>query len=329
MPTPDSLLSDEGREGLYGPQYYDQLAKNYGMPSLADRAKLDLPERCLHWVRAALGFKLPPSRVLELGSAHGGFVALLRWAGFEATGLDLSPTLAQFALDNFGVETLLGPVEMQNIPSSSLDMVAAMDVLEHFPDPVGTIEHCAKLLKDDGVLLIQTPRYVEGRTLDQMTSNSDAFLSQLKPEQHLFLFSRTSIRQLLARVGISSVEFLPAVFAQHDMFLAAARHPLNHHTPTEIRDRLAAAPSGRIIGALIDKDDELNRTIRQMSTCERDREARLAALHEQGDRLGEIEAERNRLATELRNLRQRLVSTRVYRVLRLVGLWRWVEGTDS
>jgi hypothetical protein len=121
-------------------------------------------------------------------------------------------------------------------------------------------------------------------------------------------------------VGMSRVEFLPAVFAHHDMFLAAARDRLNHHTSAEIRDQLATTPSGRLIGALLDKDDELKQTLRQMEWCEGDRVARLAALDEQGRSLG-------RLATELFNLRWRLLHTRVYRVLRRVGLWRWVEET--
>ncbi|MGD0048489.1 MAG: class I SAM-dependent methyltransferase, partial [Bryobacteraceae bacterium] len=290
------------------------------MPSLADQARLDLPERCLHWVKAALRFKLPPSRVLELGSAHGGFVALMRWAGFEATGLDLSPTLVQFGRDTFGVETLLGPVEEQDIPHSSLDMIAAMDVAEHLPDPMGTIEHCLTLLEDDGVLLIQTPRYVEGRTLDQMTSESDPFLHQLKPEQHLFLFSETSIGQLLARVGFRKVEFLPAIFAHYDMFLVAARRRLRHHTSSEIRDQLAATPSARMIGALLDKDDDLEQTIQRITKCEADRAARLVAIEEQGRRLDAIEAERNRLVAELRDLRQHFEASESDRAARLVAI---------
>jgi len=208
-------------------------------------------------------------------------VALLQWAGFEATGLELSPTLVKFGRDVSGAPMLLGPVEEQDVPRSWLDMIAAMDVLEHLLDPVATMGHCVRLLKVDGVLLIQTPRYVEGRTFEQMTSENGPFLRQLKPEQHLFLFSHTAIRQLFASAGLRKVEFLPAVIAHCDMFLGAARRRLRHRRSSQIRDHLDATPSGRMIGALLDKDDELKQTIRRMEKCEADRSARLVVIEEQ------------------------------------------------
>src|ERR1017187_4800783 len=62
---------------LYGKNYYlTRLPEGHGYPDLAARARLDLPERCLYWLRTVLKYKLPPARVLELGSAHGGFVAM-------------------------------------------------------------------------------------------------------------------------------------------------------------------------------------------------------------------------------------------------------------
>ncbi|MGQ9532551.1 MAG: class I SAM-dependent methyltransferase, partial [Desulfotomaculales bacterium] len=118
------------------------------------RARTDLPERCLYWLRTLLKYKLPPGRVLELGCGHGGFVALLRWAGFEAIGLELSPWVVGFARQTFGIPTLLGPVENQVIEPSSLEAIVLMDVLEHLPNPLSTLRHCLELLKQDGIFVI-------------------------------------------------------------------------------------------------------------------------------------------------------------------------------
>ncbi len=198
MPDPKDLLPTEGEQGFYGRQYYESyMTGELELPSLSERARTDLAERCLYWLRALLRYKLPPAKVLELGSAHGGFVALMRWAGYEAAGLEVSPWLVDFARETFGVSVLLGPVERQELESHSLDAVLLIDVVEHLPDPAGTIQHCLRLLQPEGMLLIQTPRYREGKSHERMMADEDPFLKMLTAPQHLYLFSRQSIRQLL------------------------------------------------------------------------------------------------------------------------------------
>ena len=98
-----------------------------------------------------------------------------------------------------------------------------MDVLEHLLQPMEMLKRCLALLKPDGILLLQTPRYPEGKSFRRMQEENDPFLQQLKEEQHLYLFSRNSAKMLLRRVGAGSVEFEPAVFEHYDMLLAAGR----------------------------------------------------------------------------------------------------------
>ena len=57
---------------------------------------------------------------------------------------------------------LIGPIESIDIADSSFSVIALMDVLEHLPDPVATMRRCLKLLKPEGMLLIQTPQFIEG-----------------------------------------------------------------------------------------------------------------------------------------------------------------------
>lgn len=71
----------------------------------------------------------------------------------------MSAWVVEFARRRFNVPMLFGPVEGQQIAPGSLDLIALMDVLEHLPDPAGTMLHCLSLLRPDGVLMIQTPRY--------------------------------------------------------------------------------------------------------------------------------------------------------------------------
>ena len=293
-----SRVQDEEKD-LYGKNYYlTRLPKEHGYPDLGARARLDLPERCIYWLRTVLKYKLPPARVLELGSAHGGFVAMLRDAGFDATGLELSPWLAKFARRTFDVPTLVGPIEDQKIRAGSLDVIAMMDVIEHLPDPLGTMRVCLKLLKPNGLLAIQTPHYLAGKTLEELTLLADRFLEQLKPDQHLYLFSQQSIREMFHRLGADFVVFEPAIFAHYDMFLITGCRPLPVFAPEEIQQALTVTPGGRVVQAFIDLDDQVRDLRTRYTESESDRAARLQVIHQQGQRLTELEAEVHRWLEE-------------------------------
>jgi 2-polyprenyl-3-methyl-5-hydroxy-6-metoxy-1,4-benzoquinol methylase len=241
---------------FYGRDYwFNHQTQNLGCPDIVARSRADLSERCVHWLRSLLQFKLPPAKVLEVGCGHGGFVAMLRQAGFDATGLELSPSIVKFATDTFGVPVLTGPIEDQTIPAGSLDAVVMMDVMEHLPDPERTLRRCLDLLKPDGVLLIQTPAYPERRSLEDLNRSGHKFPMMLDPDEHLFLFSRSSATALLRQVGAGEVGEIPAIFGFYDMSLAASPGPLPRTTVAERDAALAATVPGRFLQAMLDADD--------------------------------------------------------------------------
>jgi glycosyltransferase involved in cell wall biosynthesis/2-polyprenyl-3-methyl-5-hydroxy-6-metoxy-1,4-benzoquinol methylase len=257
MPTQQELLVADDDQDFYGKHYFERMTRDHGLPTLGERTRADLPERCLHWLRGLLKYKLPPARVLELGSAHGGFVAMLRWAGFDATGLDLSPGLVTLARETFNVPILTGPIESQDIAPQSLDVIVLMDVLEHLGDPLSTIDHCLRLLKLDGVFFLQTPQYREGKSLEQMEHDDDPFMQMLKPDQHVYLFSKSSVKVLFSKLGVNHFNFEPAIFSFYDMALTSSRCPLALYPEHEIVASLASHAGGRMTLALLDLDDKL------------------------------------------------------------------------
>ncbi len=277
IPPERLLVSDDGRD-FYGKHYFENLAREHGHPTLEERSRNDLRERCLFWLRTLLPYKLPPAKVLELGCAHGAFVAMLRTAGFDATGLELSPATAAEARLRFDIPVVEGPIEAQNIPGQSLDVIALMDVLEHLHDPLDTMRNCLKLLKPDGLFYLQTPRYREGKTLELMQADKDQFLAQLKPDQHLHIFSRKSVSLLLERLGAEHIGFEPAIFGAYDMSLVAARQPLSRFTEEEVAANLKLRPSGRLVLAMLDLDRDWQTAL----THSREVEASLARQLQSG-----------------------------------------------
>jgi glycosyltransferase involved in cell wall biosynthesis/2-polyprenyl-3-methyl-5-hydroxy-6-metoxy-1,4-benzoquinol methylase len=307
-PDPSWLISLKDESGFYGRSYYEKyLIEEFGFPSLPERARTDLPERCLYWLRTLLRYRLPPGKALEIGSAHGGFVALLRWVGYDATGLEVSPWLVEFAQRTFEVPMLLGPIEQQALEPESFDVIALMDVIEHMPDPAGAMRRCAELLRPGGVVLIQTPCFPEGKTHAQLVEENAPFLKMMVAPNHLFLFSRKSISRLLGEAGLRYVQFEPNLFP-YDMYLVAGRDPLAIHPWEQVVQRLEASPGARLVRALFDLDDRYEDLKRRYLEAEADRAARLEVIQRQGAQLGELDAARSRLEQEVQAREVRLAA---------------------
>ncbi len=318
MPREEALLPGKDESGFYGREYFDEYqVRQLHLPPITERARTDLPERCLYWLKTLLSYKLPPARTLEIGCFHGGFVGLLRWAGFDAQGQELSPWVAGFANSTFGVPVLTGPVEEQPLEPASLDAVVMMDVLEHLPDPLRTVRRCLSLLKPDGLLMIQTPAYPEGQTLEEMQASGHAFTNMLLPQEHLYLFSQSSVRRLLSEAGAGHVAFEKALFQDYDMFLVAGGHPPARLDGSRIAESLARCPSGRMALALLDLSDKFEDLTTRYEESEADRAARLEMAERNGRAAAEAEAQVQALHAQLGQLSEQLKESEADRAARL------------
>lgn len=253
--NPRHLRVERDAGEFYSKDYWlKHQAEHHGLPTLEQRARLDLPERCTHWLRHLLSRRLPPARVLDIGCAHGGYVALLNWAGFEAAGTEMSPWVVDFARRNFGVTAYVGPIEQQSFAVGSFDVIVLNDVLEHLPEPAKTLAYCAALLAPGGFFIIQTPEYKEHLNYADLKTASDLFLQHMDDNdtEHLYLFSRRGAGVIFGRLGFPHLDFWNPVYT-YDMFFSASRAPLPENQPDAIAARLAGQPSGRFVLALLDK----------------------------------------------------------------------------
>jgi 2-polyprenyl-3-methyl-5-hydroxy-6-metoxy-1,4-benzoquinol methylase len=243
----EAYLVQNDETDFYGKQYWlNHQADQLGLPQIQERARLDLPERCLYWLRHLLRYRLPPAKVLELGCAHGGFVALMRWAGFDATGLEMSPWVADLARRTFQVPMRVGPIEQQDFIPGSYDVVVAHDVMEHLPDPLTTLRQAIKLLKPAGILMIQMPEYPDGKSFAELSANNNRFLLHLHKEEHLYLYSRRAAQECLKRLGMTTFRFEKPIF-DYDMYFVAGRQRLVMNDLPTIQDCLLSNPTARLV----------------------------------------------------------------------------------
>jgi hypothetical protein len=72
-PAPETLTVTADEEGLYGRDYwFSHQQEKLGHADIYARARTDVPERGLYWLRALSALPPPPGHTLEIGSAHGG-----------------------------------------------------------------------------------------------------------------------------------------------------------------------------------------------------------------------------------------------------------------
>jgi 2-polyprenyl-3-methyl-5-hydroxy-6-metoxy-1,4-benzoquinol methylase len=250
----DPKVTDDSAD-FYGKNYwFDHQTRDLGTPDIIERSRTDLADRAAYWMRSLLRFALPPSKVLEIGCGHGGFVAMMNQAGFHATGLELSPSIVELAKKTFGIDVLTGPIESQPIPAGTYDAVVILDVIEHLPDPVGTLSKCLEILTPTGVLFGQTPAYPANQSVAELTSTGHEFPQMLDPAEHLFLFSEPAIERLFRQIGAASIRFVPAVFGFYDQSFFLSRAPLVETTEVARNAALEKSVAGRFIRAMLDID---------------------------------------------------------------------------
>lgn len=98
-------------------------------------------------------------RVLDIGSGSGGFYEILQREGckFEYVGLDLDPTIVNFANSHFNVRSFKNQKFEDHRPRKKYDLIVAFEVLEHVDNPGEFVERIHQMLNPRGVFIGTTP----------------------------------------------------------------------------------------------------------------------------------------------------------------------------
>ena len=187
----------------------------------------------------------PPSthpRLLELGCMHGDFVKLASDTGYSCEGLDLSETAVETAARLAPGLVRRGTVDDQ-IPGGSLDVLAAFNVIEHMDDPHVFLDHASRVIRPDGVLILETPRqeslfhrimFAQGRLRGSSTSSAIG----VHPGTHIFKFGNQAWRKILARRNFEVVTLAGKSTPIRQLF-AKKDHPLHERVAIRSFDALA------------------------------------------------------------------------------------------
>lgn len=157
-------------------------------------------------------------RVCDLPSGAGAFSAELAKLGCDVTAVDLE-TVEPFQFDR---ERLV--LADANLPlpfdDGEFDMMVSIEGIEHLENPSAFVRECARVVKQDGLIIISTPNVDSYRS--RRSAHIHGFHKYFKPvssEQkmawHLHPIDMTFMRGALRKAGLEIVEV--AVNRMHGM----------------------------------------------------------------------------------------------------------------
>lgn len=141
-------------------------------------------------------------RFLDIGAGVGTLVAEAGRRGFAAEGVEVSDWASRFAREEKGLDVRTGFLEDACYKSGSFDLITINHVLEHVPNPGGTLAEISRLLKPDGVLVVGVPNI--GSIMAGLRGRTWA---SLRPEEHIWHFTPETLKRLLAQAGFTELAF--------------------------------------------------------------------------------------------------------------------------
>lgn len=107
--------------------------------------------------RFATGFVRNRS-VVDIACGEGyGCAALLRARASSAIGIDVSQEACEHAARKYGIDARVGDAMSIPLADHSRDVIVSFETIEHVAQPERFIQECARVLKEDGQLVISTP----------------------------------------------------------------------------------------------------------------------------------------------------------------------------
>lgn len=186
IPTEKEIQKLYQQEYFFGMEYSDYKADR---PALEANFKKRIKrlEQSLH----------NDATVVELGSAYGYFLNLIKDNVKNHIGFEISKAGVNYSVDELNVKAVNDDFMKHNIKESSVDLVVMWDVIEHLTAPDVYIEKASKILKKNGKLVLTTGD-IE-RLVPKIRKNK---WRMIHPPTHIYYFSAETLSRLLEKYGL-------------------------------------------------------------------------------------------------------------------------------
>lgn len=141
----------------------------------------------------------PGRRMLEVGCGNGHFLSMARGLGWQVCGTELSRAHAERA-QRQGLDVVYGDIVAESVLSGRIfDVVVAMEVIEHLPEPARVLAVVADRLAPGGLLFLTTPNF--GSVTRRLLGPSWSVLG----EEHVSLASPRGLALAVRAAGFEVV----------------------------------------------------------------------------------------------------------------------------
>jgi 2-polyprenyl-3-methyl-5-hydroxy-6-metoxy-1,4-benzoquinol methylase/ribosomal protein S27E len=147
-----------------------------------------------------------PGKVLDIGSGVGEVLSVFKEKGWDCTGIEFNEFAADFARKTFGLNILNKNIYDIKL-SEEFDVIMLWGVLEHLFEPVKILKKANKLLKKDGLLLLEVPS--SDSVLVQYYERTQKRVDRIiEGDRHIMLFSLRSFKEMTQKAGFKPIEIL-------------------------------------------------------------------------------------------------------------------------
>ena len=153
---------------------------------------------------------------LDVGCGVGLLVKMAAEAAFDAFGVEISRPAALYGKEKLGLKIVPTDLAAAGFPTGFFDVVTMSQVLEHIAHPKDLLGEIHRVLKPDGILIVESPN-IAGWVASLLGSKWGGF----QPQWHVWQFTPSSITACLKRFGFLPLE----VTCHHNIYMGLPLHP--------------------------------------------------------------------------------------------------------
>jgi 2-polyprenyl-3-methyl-5-hydroxy-6-metoxy-1,4-benzoquinol methylase len=139
-----------------------------------------------------------PLSLLDIGCGDGTLIEVARQAGIASVGFEISEAMIRSVRQRLGPGSIVTS-DLADLPEGQYDAITLISVLEHVPDPHMLLRQARRLLKPDGMLLIEVPN-----TGGFSAWWRGARWDQIEPLAHLSYFTNRTLTAMLMQHGFQA-----------------------------------------------------------------------------------------------------------------------------
>jgi len=138
--------------------------------------------------------------VLDLGCGAGDFLLEMKRFGFETIGIDVSKRACDISQKK-GIKVFNSELKDCHFPDETFDVITLWHVFEHLHNPDQTLKEICRILKKDGILLIEVPN-IESFSFKLFKK----YCFHLDIPRHLYHWSPKTLEKILLQNKIKIFE---------------------------------------------------------------------------------------------------------------------------